>query len=78
MANIADFHLWAIWPPPRLFKDSETPTWLGFIWSIRGSSFMTSAILGGGGGEYKILKFADRREEGWYPHSSVQKMKISD
>ena len=29
MANITDFHLWAIWPPPRLFKDSETPAWLG-------------------------------------------------
>ena len=25
MANIADFLLWAIWPPPRLFKDSEMP-----------------------------------------------------
>ena len=29
MANIADFLLWAIWPPPRLFEDSETPAWLG-------------------------------------------------
>ena len=30
MANIADFRLWAIGPPPlRLFKDSETPAWLG-------------------------------------------------
>ena len=30
MANIADFHLWAIWlPPPRMIKDSETPVWLG-------------------------------------------------
>ena len=28
MANIADFLLWAIWPTPRLFKDSETPAWL--------------------------------------------------
>ena len=29
MAYIADFHLWAIWPPPRMIKDSETPVWLG-------------------------------------------------
>ena len=28
MANIADFLLWAILPP-LLFKDSETPAWLG-------------------------------------------------
>ena len=33
MVNIADYHLWAIWPPPRprLFKDSEMPAWLGLI-----------------------------------------------
>ena len=29
MAYIADFHLWAIWPTPRMIKDSETPVWLG-------------------------------------------------
>ena len=33
MAYIADFHLWAIWPPPSMIKDSEMPVWLGLrIW----------------------------------------------
>ena len=31
MAYIANFHLWAIWLPPSLIKDSETPVWLGVI-----------------------------------------------
>ena len=29
MANVADFLLWVICPP-CLFKDSETPAWLGY------------------------------------------------
>ena len=29
MANITDFHLWAIPPLPRLIEDSKTPAWSG-------------------------------------------------
>ena len=29
IAYIVDFLRWAIWPPPRLIKDSETPVWWG-------------------------------------------------
>ena len=31
IAYIVDFLWWAIWPPPCLIKDSETPVWWGLM-----------------------------------------------